>query len=72
MFPEYQELLHRIASSDPHLKHLIARHDELDKQIQEMEAHFATVKPEDIETLKKKKLQFKDQVYRILREASSK
>lgn len=72
MFPEYQDLFRRLTSSDPHFSHLVDRHRDLNERIQKMESGVVPAKSAEIETLKKKKLLIKDEVYRLLREADSK
>ena len=43
----------------------------LDQKIKNMEARIETGAPEEIESLKKEKLQLKDQLYTILRKANT-
>ena len=73
MFPEYRELITQLKVSDLHFKHLFDRHNELDQQIKNLEAHVdhAHARPEAIEGLKKEKLHLKDQLYAILKKASA-
>ena len=71
MFPEYRDLITRLKTSDQHFVHLFDKHNALDQQIKNMEAHIAPGTPDEIEGLKKEKLQLKDQLYAILRKASA-
>jgi uncharacterized protein YdcH (DUF465 family) len=71
MFPEYRDLITQLKTSDNHFLHLFDKHNELDQQIKNMEAHIVSGTHEEIETLKKEKLHLKDQLYAILRKASA-
>lgn len=70
MFPEYRELITQLKTSDQHFSRLFDQHNELDQQIQNMEARIAPGSPEEIEFLKKEKLQLKDQLYAILKKVA--
>lgn len=71
MFPEYRDLITQLKTSDNHFLHLFDKHNELDQQIKNMEAHIVGGTHEEIETLKKEKLLLKDQLYAILRKAAA-
>jgi uncharacterized protein YdcH (DUF465 family) len=71
MFPEYRDLITRLKTSDHHFVNLFNQHNELDQQIKNMESHIQPGTPDEIEVLKKEKLQLKDQLYAILRKASA-
>ena len=71
MFPEYRELISQLKTTDQHFLHLFDKHNALDQQIKNLEAHIAIGTPEEIETLKKEKLHLKDQLYAVLRKASA-
>lgn len=66
MFPEYRDLITELKSTDHRFLHLFDKHNALDQQIKNMEAHQSPGTPDEIEVLKKKKLQLKDQLYGIL------
>lgn len=70
MFPEYRDLITRLKSSDHHFGRLFDQHNALDQKIKNMEARIESGAPDEIESLKKEKLQLKDQLYTILRKAS--
>lgn len=63
MFPEYRELISKLKHTDRHFSQLFESHNALDQRIRNIEAHIETGTPEEIETLKKQKLQLKDQLY---------
>lgn len=71
MFPEYRELISRLKVDDPHFHRLFSKHNELDQRIRNMEAHIEPASHEDIESLKKKKLRLKDEMYELLKKASA-
>lgn len=67
MFPEYRELISRLKTTDRHFQHLFNKHNDLDQKIKNMEGHIEPGSHEEIETLKKKKLLLKDEMYELLR-----
>lgn len=69
MFPEYRELITRLKTSDLHFRHLFDRHNALDQEIRNLQAHVdhAHARPETLETLKKEKLRLKDELYQLLK-----
>ncbi len=71
MFPEYRDLIHELKGKDHHFTRLFEQHNELDHRIKRMEAGEEPATHAAIETLKKEKLHLKDQLYVILRKASS-
>ena len=71
MFPEFRELITQLKSTDRHFSHLFDKHNKLDQKILRMEDHKEPGTPEEIETLKKEKLLLKDQIYAVLKKASS-
>ncbi|GAB3427056.1 YdcH family protein [Massilia solisilvae] len=68
MFPEYRDLITKLKTTDHHFQNLFDKHNELDQQIKNKEAH---VSEAEIEDLKKQKLALKDELYAILRKASA-
>jgi len=70
MFPEYRDLITKLKQADHHFTRLFDKHNALDQQIQNMEAHIKPGSQEEIETLKKEKLLLKDQLYTILQKHS--
>lgn len=71
MFPEYRDLITQLKTTDHHFLNLFDKHNALDQQIKNMEAHITPGTPEEIEVLKKEKLHLKDQLYTVLRKASA-
>lgn len=72
MFPEYRELMQKLAQDDAHFSSLMENHDELNRQIIQLEqdpVNLININ-DDIEQLKRKKLKLKDSLYQILKTAS--
>lgn len=71
MFPEFRDLISRLKTEDAHFSRLFERHNDLDHQISNMEAGVTPSDNAAIETLKKEKLQLKDQLHAVLKKASA-
>ena len=71
MFPEYRDLITQLKTTDHHFLNLFDKHNDLDKQIKNMETRVAGSTHEEIEAAKKAKLHLKDQLYAILLKASA-
>jgi hypothetical protein len=71
MFPEFRDLITQLKSTDHHFTRLFDKHNEIDQQIKNMEARITSGTHEEIESLKKEKLQLKDELYAILKRASA-
>ncbi|EHC7479366.1 DUF465 domain-containing protein [Salmonella enterica] len=71
MFPEYRALISRLKKDNPRFAALFHEHNILDADIKkrEMVAGFSDA---ETETLKKKKLHIKDELYRILKSYDTK
>lgn len=70
MFPEYRDLITQLKHKDLHFTNLFDRHNEIDQKIKNIEANQIHATDVEIETLKKEKLNLKDQLYAILVKAS--
>lgn len=71
MFPEYRELISRLKGVDARFTRLFDEHNDLDQRIKNMEARIEMATHDEIESLKKAKLQLKDQLYALLKEAAT-
>ena len=69
MFPEYRDLITKLKTTDKHFLNLFDKHNALDEKIKKMESHLESGTPEEIETLKKEKLNLKDQLYVVLKKS---
>ena len=66
---DFEELKRQLLQSDEEYRQLATRHHDLDEQIHGLAARHYLTEPEQLEevTLKKKKLQLKDQMESMLR-----
>ncbi|WP_295007309.1 YdcH family protein [uncultured Dechloromonas sp.] len=71
MFPEYRDLITQLKTTDRHFLNLFDRHNDLDQQIKNLEAHIGHATHLEIESLKKEKLVLKDELYGLLRRAAT-
>ena len=71
MFPEYRDLITQLKATDNHFIRLFDQHNAADQQIKNMESGIEMATPDEIEVLKKEKLQLKDQLYAILKKAET-
>jgi hypothetical protein len=71
MFPEYRDLITQLKTTDHHFTRLFDEHNAVDQKITNMESRIEPGTSDEIEILKKEKLQLKDQLYVILKEASA-
>ncbi len=71
MFPEYRYLITQLKHKDLHFTKLFDRHNELDQKIKNIEDNIEHATDIELETLKKEKLNLKDQLYAILVKASN-
>lgn len=72
MFPEYRDLIAKLKQEDAHFARLFDEHNELDDKITSLVNNPVTGGLDEIEELKKQKLQLKDRLYEILRKADGK
>ncbi|ECU9385522.1 TPA: YdcH family protein [Salmonella enterica subsp. diarizonae serovar 61:l,v:z35] len=66
MFQEYRTLILRLKNEDVHFSVLFYEHNALDAEIKQREM-ISGFRDAETEILKKKKLQIKDELYRILK-----
>lgn len=71
MFPEFRDLITTLKHSDQHFTRLFDKHNDLDQAIKNMEARIQPATQAEIESLKKQKLQLKDELYALLKKAST-
>ncbi|CDS52793.1 hypothetical protein [Polaromonas sp. CG9_12] len=71
MFPEYRDLITQLKTTDNHFTRLFDEHNAADQKITNMESGIDMATPDEIEVLKKEKLQLKDQLYAILKKAET-
>ena len=71
MFPEYRELISKLKQQDAHFARLFDEHNALDDKITGLVNNPVTSGLDEIEELKKEKLQLKDRMYEILQKAEA-
>lgn len=71
MFPEYRELISKLKQQDAHFARLFDEHNALDDKITGLVNSPVTSGLDEIEELKKEKLQLKDRLYEILQKAEA-
>lgn len=71
MFPKYRDLITRLKGHDAHFTRLFDKHNSLDQLIKNKEAGIEPGTQTEIEQLKKEKLAIKDELYVLLKRASS-
>lgn len=71
MFPEFRDLITQLKTTDHHFMRLFEKHNALDHQVKNAEANITSSSHDAIENLKKEKLLLKDQLYVILKKAST-
>lgn len=70
MFPEYRELISTLKVRDTHFARLFQEHNDLDQRIMNVEAGIESADGVGLEGMKRHKLQLKDQLYAILKQAA--
>ena len=68
MFPEYRDLTLKLRDDDPEFSLMYQQHLQLDNQIKRLSNDAILAQSEDLESLKRQKLQLKDQMYRYLQD----
>jgi len=71
MFPEYRELITQLKMTDRHFLGVFDKHNDLDQKIKNMVSGIEPATHDVIEGLKKEKLALKDELYGLLRAATS-
>lgn len=62
-FPEHREALHRLKLTDTHFARLATEYEDVDKEIVRIEDSVQPASDVVLETLKKRRLLLKDQLY---------
>lgn len=69
MFPEFRDLIQELRDNNPHFSKIFEDHEQLDREISQLELDPVHQINDDIEALKRKKLRLKDEMYHLLRNA---
>lgn len=69
-FPEYRAQIHTLKSSDAYFAKLFDRYDEIEHEVYRIESEEEAASDERLETLKKKRLELKDEMISLLKKAA--
>lgn len=67
MFPEYRELMSELKGKNARFDSLMAKHDELDHKVIQLQNSYA--RDEEVQELKQEKLRVKEEIYKILKDS---
>jgi len=65
--PEHKERIHELKMSDKHFQKLFEKYHDLDHQVKRIEEGIETPSDEFVETLKKERLNLKDQLFSMIK-----
>lgn len=68
--PEYREQIHELKTHNRHFAKLFDEYDELDHQIRRCETEIEVHADDFVESLKKRRLALKDELFQMLKEAT--
>ncbi len=66
-FPEYREKIHQLKVGDQHFARLFDAYHEVDREIRRIEMEIETPGDSYLESLKKRRVRLKDELYEMLR-----
>ena len=67
-FEQYRDLIHTLKTTDSEFHDLMARYDEVDKEIYRIEQDIEPASDDYLEILKKKRLYCRDKLYELMQE----
>lgn len=70
-FPDHRDAIHKLKMENVHFQKLMARHEEMDKEIVRMEELIETPEDAVITALKKERLEVKDEILVMLQKAEA-
>lgn len=65
-FPEFKDRIHELKMGDNHFARLFKEYDELDHELRRIQQDIETPSDEVVESLKKRRLQLKDDLFGML------
>ena len=68
-FPEMKKRIHELKGSDTHFARLFTEYDAAEHEVHRIESGAEAASDERLETLKKKRLELKDQLFLLLKKA---
>lgn len=69
-FPEMREKIHAMKTTDNHFARLFAEYDAAEHEVHRIESGAEATSDEYLETLKKKRLKLKDELFGLLKKAA--
>jgi uncharacterized protein YdcH (DUF465 family) len=69
-FPEMREKIHVLKTTDNHFARLFAEYDAVEHEVHRIESGAEPTSDEHLETLKKKRLKLKDELFGMLQKAA--
>ena len=70
-FPEYREQIHELKTQDNHFRNLFDQYHEVNREVHRIEQGVEAHADEYTEDLKKKRLDLKDQLFDMLKQAAA-
>ncbi len=67
-FPEYRDTIHDMKMNNNHFSRLFHEYHDLDREVHRIEQGSEVSSDEYLETLKKKRLSLKDELYQMLKD----
>jgi len=68
-FPEFRNAIHKLKISNRHFQKLFDEYHELDHEVHRIEVGVENTADDYLETQKKRRLQLKDELFKMLQEA---
>jgi len=68
-FPEYKDKIHELKTHNPAFAQLLEKYDSLDDEVYRIEEQIETPSDEYTEKLKMQRLQLKDKLFQMLKDA---
>ena len=69
-FPEMRERIHQLKTSDNHFARLFGEYDAVEHEVHRIESGAEAASDERLESLKRKRLKLKDDLYTLLKKAA--
>ncbi len=69
-FPEYKEKIHELKANNAHFARLFEEYENVDKEIYRIEEGIETPSDEFTESLKLKRVELKDELYKMLKDSA--
>ena len=70
-FPQFRDRIHQLKTSDTHFARLFAKYDAVEHEVHKLGAEAEAGSDERTESLKKKRLSLKDQLFELLQKSAA-